>query len=197
MQMNNYQAIIVTDGISAYAVFNYICGGLQWSNIGESRATAVVGFNAEGTFYNNHPLSGYSSIGERISCPTNTARRQKRQQEEETNTNNMFVELPASRNLADRNTECRRLRMIDERIIAQNEALSAASMLAPCPCTRQQAQRDNNFVVFPDEPECYISIGFEGFTPASTSIPLELTQQCCYDASGYVYIISPSMHDTN
>ena len=187
MQMNNYQAIIVTDGISAYAVFNYICGGLQWSNIGESRATAVVGFNAEGTFYNNHPLSGYSSIGERISCPTSTARRQKRQQEEETDTNNMFVELPINRNLEDRNAECRRLRRNDEKFIEQNDldSLSMVSVRTPCPCTRQQAQRDTSFMVFPDEPECYVSIGFENFT-SSTGILLELTQQCCYDASGYV-----------
>lgn len=183
-QMNNYQAIIVTDGVSAYAVFNYICGGLQWSDIGTNGAKAVVGFNAESTFYSNHPLSGYSSVGEHISCPTNATRRQKRQQEEETN---MFVALPANGNLRESDImDCRKLSMKDERLfISLNDTLSAASMIDPCPCTQKQAQRDNTFIAFPDKSGCYVSIGFESFN-STTDFPLELTQQCCYEASGYV-----------
>ncbi|CAI8033001.1 Low-density lipoprotein receptor-related protein 6, partial [Geodia barretti] len=54
LDMNNtYQAVLVTDGdTKSYAIFTYKCGSLGWSE------EAIVGYNAAGDYYMNHPLSG-------------------------------------------------------------------------------------------------------------------------------------------
>ncbi len=50
-KMNTFQGIIVTDGVNSYSVFTYKCGEMEWSRGG------VIGFNAGGEPYRNHPLS--------------------------------------------------------------------------------------------------------------------------------------------
>ena len=55
LQLNSYQAVLITDGQASYAVFTYKCGMLEWS------ANATIGFNTDGTLYRNHYLSGSSS----------------------------------------------------------------------------------------------------------------------------------------
>ena len=192
MQINNYQAIIVTDGVSAFAVFNYICGELQWSGIGTNQA-AVVGFNAEGTFYGNHPLSGFSSIGESVSCPTSSSGgRRKRQQDGQDDMTNMFMALPVNMELNQMRMSCAQHKSEDEELfVTLNEIPVLAAMLGAdhaCPCTQKQARRDTNFIIFPDASGCYLSIGPVIIPPNSTirNVQLELTQQCCYDIRGYV-----------
>ena len=186
LQTNNYQAIIVTDGASTFAVFNYICGELRWSGVGTNQA-AVVGFNAEGTFYGNHPLSGFSSIGESVSCPTSSGGgRRRRQQDEQDDTTNMFMALPSNRELNEMRASCSQLKNMDEQFVTLNEIPNLAAMLDPCPCTQQQARRDTTFIIFPEVSGCYLSIGPKIITPNSSNIQLELTQQCCYDMRGYV-----------
>ena len=181
MQTNNYQAIIVTDGVSAFAVFNYICGELQWSGVGTNQA-AVVGFNAEGTYYGNHPLSGFSSIGESVSCPTTSdGRRRKRQQDEQDDMTNMFMDLPVNMALNQMRMSCAQWKNDDERFVTLDEIPILAAMLRPCPCTQKQARKDTNFIVFPEAQGCYLSIGPKIINRTSSDIQLELTQQCCYD----------------
>lgn len=63
-QNNTYQAVIITDGTKAYAVFTYKCGALNWA--GE----ATIGYNAGGDYYMNHPLSGLS-LSNAIACVHN------------------------------------------------------------------------------------------------------------------------------
>jgi fibulin 1/2 len=57
---NTFQAVLATDGLNSFAIFNYNCGDLQWSG---RWSKAVIGYNAEGGFhYENHRLSGYDEI---------------------------------------------------------------------------------------------------------------------------------------
>ena len=52
-QNNTYQAILITDTtIKTYVIYTYKCGSLNWADEG------VIGFNAGGDYYENHPLSG-------------------------------------------------------------------------------------------------------------------------------------------
>lgn len=45
-QMNTYQAVIITDGVLAFAVFTYECGRLQWFDaVLFSAFQSVVGVN--------------------------------------------------------------------------------------------------------------------------------------------------------
>ena len=50
-QTNTFQGIVITDGNKTYAVYTYRCDDIQWSD------GSVVGFNAGGSYYANHPLS--------------------------------------------------------------------------------------------------------------------------------------------
>lgn len=64
-QNNTYQAVLITDGNQkSYAVFTFKCGTLNWA--GE----AVIGFNAGGDYYENHPLSGLS-LSNAVACVHN------------------------------------------------------------------------------------------------------------------------------
>ena len=49
MQSNNYQAILVTDGLSTYIIFTYVCGEMQWSAV-RGNIAAVVGYNTGAPF---------------------------------------------------------------------------------------------------------------------------------------------------
>ena len=42
---------MITDGSKTYAVYTYHCNDVQWSD------GSVIGFNAGGSYYANHPLS--------------------------------------------------------------------------------------------------------------------------------------------
>ena len=61
IQTNSYQGIVITDGTDSFAVFTYQCGAMTWSG------NATIGFNAGGSQFENHPLSG-SSIAQSIGC---------------------------------------------------------------------------------------------------------------------------------
>ena len=52
LQTNSFQAILTTDGNSSYAIFTYECGSMGWSR------DSTIGFNAAGSIFANHPLSG-------------------------------------------------------------------------------------------------------------------------------------------
>lgn len=68
MQVNSYQAIIITDHTSqTYAVFTYKCGDLNWAR------SPTIGFNAASLFYENYDLSGSTSadIMDCFNSPTN------------------------------------------------------------------------------------------------------------------------------
>ena len=59
---NNFQAVVVTNGVQSYAVFTYKCGELNWV-----RNRAGIGFSASSTLFANHPLSRQSNVNS-IAC---------------------------------------------------------------------------------------------------------------------------------
>jgi hypothetical protein len=50
-QTNTFQAIIITDGQSSFALFTYNCLQMEWSG------DVGIGANGDGRFYANHVLS--------------------------------------------------------------------------------------------------------------------------------------------
>ena len=180
-QFNNYQAIVVSDVLRTFVVFSYICGDIQWSALGINKA-AVVGFNAEGTYFGNHHLSGYAGVGDAVSCTFDLGKRRKRQ----TLINNVGMQLPAGKETVERVKECidafdRDKKFLEE---AQLNVTVLAQMLVPCPCTRRQAIMDRGRFRKQDDitQDCYVStnpVELDLFLTKST-----LTQQCCYDNSG-------------
>jgi hypothetical protein len=51
-QTNTYQAVVITNGTESFVVFTYQCGAMTW------HGNATIGFNAGGTWFENHPFSG-------------------------------------------------------------------------------------------------------------------------------------------
>ena len=52
---------MITDGTQSHAVFTYLCGAMTW------HGNATIGFNTDGSFFVNHPLSGTSSANQ-VAC---------------------------------------------------------------------------------------------------------------------------------
>ena len=60
-QTNTYQAVVITDGSESFAIFTYLCGAMAW------HGNATIGFNAGGTWFENHVLSGTAGANS-IAC---------------------------------------------------------------------------------------------------------------------------------
>ena len=167
MQTNNYQAIVVTDTFSTHVIFTYECGGMQWSTSGN--AAAVIGFNAGGNIYHNHPLSGTKLIREAVDCSMN-------------NITNMLLTLPSTPsayNIVPR--RCLMKYSEDKNILSGSDINALAEMLEPCPCTFRQAILDmGRYIRQNGHSLCYVSS-----KPLPVDTPtgrrLQLTQQCCFD----------------
>ena len=177
-QFNNYQAIVVSDVIRTYLVFLYKCGEVQWSALGRNRA-AVVGYNAEGKYFSNHPLSGYAAIGDDVSCTSGHDLGKKRKKRSE-HDGDGGGEVPTKEDLAKAVKECDDATKFSRLLRGSLTVEKLAQMLYPCPCTRSQAILDHGrFSPQKDMPQCYISTN-----PIDVmGLPLEkisLTQQCCY-----------------
>ena len=146
---------------------------MQWSSVGKNNA-AVVGYNSGTSFY-NHPLSGYASVGESISCTIETGRRQKRQSEIQPTS--LVLSPSVDHNLAS----CRRAVQRDEvnSTFLLKSPDQIASELDPCPCTLQQARNDiGRFVKYSDNPTCFLS-GSKSVRVVTKII--KVIQQCCYN----------------
>ena len=63
IQENNFQAVVVTNGILSYTVFTYQCGELNWVQ----RNNASIGFSISTTSFANHSLSRLPNIND-IAC---------------------------------------------------------------------------------------------------------------------------------
>ena len=192
-QTNNYQGIVVTDGLVTFVIFTYICGEMEWSSLGNNHP-AIVGYSAGREYFYNYALSGFSSVGDSVSCIVVGGTREKRQ--DVTQTTNLDLQLPVSTTLTMSVERCKDAVTTDEFLFIGTSVDSLASDLEPCPCTLNQAINDvGRFLKHTDDPLCYLSI------PKKVNLllqPIRLTQQCCYDPNnGYmcIIIILPKIND--
>ena len=127
-QENTFQSVVVTDGMVSYAVFNFLCGELQWEN-GLDQPFAVSGYNFAGTFERDR-LSGFSAI-------TSIACRNSPCSEYYTvlyKIGEVSTETQAA--LA----ECLRLAAEE-----QQEFTPPSNLTTVCPCTMTQASIDSQY----------------------------------------------------
>ena len=148
---------------------------MQWSSVGNNKA-AVVGFNAMGEFFNNHPQSGTQNIASSISC-TELGRRKRRF----VNINDNFIcPMPAVNcheyeGIFKEMCYCISRLSVDLNITFTPDEV--VDKLDPCPHTSEQAQNDKGRFVKQklNDSLCYVS----GRTVVINDI--SFTQQCCYD----------------
>ena len=165
---------MVSDILHTYTLFTYACGEIQWSATGSGRA-AVVGYNAAGESFFNHALSGYSLIGDAVSCSV----RENQQNEQmsrllNTVTDSMSLHLPA-----ESAAICCATILSADPISSLKVLKEVNDLVDPCPPTLYQARLDSaRFRRQPDLPQCYVSmkktVHFLG------NMPHSITRQCCY-----------------
>ena len=165
-----------------YALYTYTCGDIQWSSTGPGRA-AVVGYNAAGESFFNHALSGYSLIGDAVSCSVSRANRKKRQMQA-SNTNTISLSKLSG---DDAETCCVLLVVTDP--VTDNILMELNNLVAPCPPTLDQVEHDTaRFKPQPGLPLCYVTMSktkyeFNGGRRHSVA------RQCCYlDQNGNRYL---------
>ena len=185
-QTNSYQATIITNVTRTYAVFTYRCGAIQWSALGRNKG-AVIGYNSEGNFFENHPLSGFSGIGDAVSCTFDIGKRRKRQgQFGGDGTNGLRFRMPGEPGTQTEVDHCLSLLRTEalyyEFQFPRETPQSLAEKLVPCPCSEYQVYYDEaRFIKLNDSTKnCYISA-----QPIPVNLiafqPINLTQMCCYD----------------
>ncbi len=183
VQVNNYQTIVISDGYSTYIIFSYICGGIQWTTPPGSNRPAVVGYYNRGNFY-THPDSGLETVGNAVSCPLETRKRQSDGQMDPTNitspNNEEMYNLAREgcRNFVQgvRNNFIEHLGGKDKvfyfNLLVQEGYICPPSVMKVKMDARFQGQTNNNH-------NCYVSSTIQ-YT-SSGAISLNLAQQCCYD----------------
>ena len=155
---------------------------MQWSGLGQSRA-AVVGYNAEGNFFENHPSSGFATVADTISCGVNQERRRKRQDDP---LQRIPMQLPTDPILRMRAQACirRYLQEINLFQINPNELADVVNDY-PCPPKLDQAITDAaRYVLHTKSPLCYVS-SVSRMSDIAEAITVSATQQCCYDDNGW------------
>lgn len=178
MQTNNYQAIVVTNNTRTIVIFTYTCGEMQWSAVGANRP-AVVGYNARGDYYSNHPSSGFAAVGNSVSCTFRLGRRQARQAPPPS-VNNIMMDLGTNMSVAQQHEEC--VTAINNDVFLTGDTPeNLLEYLEPCPYTLQQVRDDFGRFVLQNEsfPSsiCYVSAKFISMQRVER---FSLTQQCCY-----------------
>ena len=157
-------------------MFTYICGGVQWSAVGSSSNIAVVGYNAAGARYFNHHLSGYSSVGDALSCAV--GKRRKRQDGSDGTTFYIDIQTIIGR--------CLEMVQLDTPKYSPSKLNEFVNKLEPCPCTRMQAKADTARFRQQNH-QCFISM-----KPITASVndilsgrTVSLVRECCYDGRYY------------
>ena len=153
-QVNSYQASVVTDGMDTYAIYTYLCGYLEWSGSG---VDATVGYNLNGDYYMNHPLSGTGGIKD-IACSG------------ENRWKNVIYKLSFTIDeTQQQRVQCMDLYARDVAIVG-NLSRDGAE---PCPCSYWQATVDGRYVWDWNYPNCF----YQAFLLDPSS---DAAQYCCY-----------------
>ncbi len=166
---------MISNVYRSYGIFTYGCGDIQWSSITNGRG-AVIGYNAAANYFFNHRSSGYTFVGNSVSCTARISQREKRQ----VSRGNVVVTVNGNARLQDLVQRCIEIQNADQLVDFTGLNLH---LLYTCPATRIQADEDNarfrpqENLKFP----CYLSMNIiEGYSPLSNEV-VSLTQQCCYD----------------
>ena len=143
----------------------------------------MVGYNAAGQSFFNHDLSGYSSIGDAVSCPAGGANRMKRQTPPSSTSTNRLS------NPTDNDPGARCAQIVrgdpvlnDSKVIRnnRNKLMELNKLLVPCPPTRDQVIRDTGrFRPQPGVPNCYVTMSKTEYE-FNQNRRDSIARQCCY-----------------
>ena len=144
-----------------------------------------MGYNAGGTYFENHHSSGFDTVGSDVSCVIEL-RRSKRQVDGMMpnimqTTESMVIGV--TENLIEEAGACQD--HFDRDRIPFPDLDVAFSAVEPCPCHLNQATNDERFTIdtlFRTDGTCYIQTF--AVSGSSLFVPISYGQQCCYDNNG-------------
>ena len=138
-----------------------------------------MGYNAGGTYFENHRSSGFDTVANDVSCVVEL-RRSKRQVGGMMQTTG-GIEIAIGEILRETIPICRMSYAVDEMFIPSLNNTFRDPVL-PCPCTLSQARNDPRFMMdamFRPNRPCYIQRSVVNGTNG-----IKYTQQCCYAGDG-------------
>ena len=150
---------------------------MEWSGFWQH---GVVGYNAKGEFYENHPASGFEVVNRSVAC-----------------TNDMYGTpwsnvLYKISNTPDYQLIAKKKCLIqirEDKERLQNVGSNVGEQLEPCPCSMWQAEGD--FGRFQKEgfnENCYVQrFPLKVNAPEGTAF---FSQECCYSTEGSVLVNS-------
>lgn len=173
LQTNTFQGVIITDTFRTYYVFTYVCGEMEWSGLGSE--TAIVGFNSNADYFDNHPLNGLPDIHQLISCSGATNQRNGG----EANQLPIGTTIEQTRIIA-----CMAIANADDAAIADISTFPGLDQLPGCPSTKVQLTISTEYQQFPEQTgDCYRSNSvINGM--GSDGSPFEFSTVCCYASNG-------------
>ena len=169
-------------------MFTYTCGDLEWSTTGNR--PAVVGYNAGGSYFENHRSSGFDTVANDVSCVVELRRSKRQTGGMMLNTDGMEIDIDEV--LMQTTAACRNNYKSD----AEQLNPMFPNPVEPCPCNFNQARNDERFMMdtmLRPEGNCYIQRSEVSGTNAFGEI--SYGQQCCYDNNGYVPPLHVSCYD--
>ena len=145
-----------------------------------------MGYNAGGTYFENHRSSGFDTVGSDVSCVIEL-RRSKRQVDDmmpNIMQTTKSMENGVVQNLIEEAGACQN-HFADDCIAFPDLDVAFSDAVEPCPCHLNQATNDERFTIdtlFRTDSTCYIqTFAVSGF---SVFAPISYGQQCCYDNNG-------------
>ena len=156
-------------------MFTYNCDLMQWSGYWRH---AVVGYNAHGDFFDNHPLSGLDQIDTAVACPNNISF--------QVPWNNLVYKISPPPDYKNAQiVKFLDLYQKDVNILSPEEVIDISEKLEPCPCSGLQAWRDwGRFRFDWFHSDWYRRICFLQRFPIVRSDG-SFTQRCCYGLVEY------------
>ena len=163
---------------------------MEWSGFGNDKAS--VGYIASREIFNNHPSSGFSLIGNALSCPTENSKKRRKRQIGLNRGNTLVLPIGIGGGTGgiQQSLMARCLSGPRGAVIHNTQISFVATLLTrmqSCPSEENHAIIDiGRFIPFGtiDNPQCYIT-----GKPLRVGQPMELseftfTQHCCYDSAG-------------
>ena len=141
-----------------------------------------MGYNAGGTYFENHRSSGFDTVANDVSCVVELRRSKRQAGGMMPNTDSMEIDIDEI--LMETTAACRRHYTLDTQVIPTN---GFPNRVLPCPFALDQAKNDPRFIR--DEQFRATAVCYLQRYPVSGNTILEnlntmYGQQCCYDRTG-------------
>lgn len=169
-------------------MFSYACGDIQWSGLGSE--TAIVGYNSQAKFFDNHLGNGFEDIGELVSCTRQIVSGRKKRDDGGVRGFGSTGCVFSDEELQQSKIDCVNRADFDdvnfpEEVTGNGITVeNVVDQLPRCPATLAQVLVSPAFERYDQPPNCFQSIC--RYEPISLFLQrlYKFISVCCYDETG-------------